>query len=583
VASAEPRNVDLTSHAFVRRLANLLRRRRRDRQLFRWQLARRSGGAFTSRQLHDLELGQADIDGVDLRALAALYDVDLSTIFPERMQLDIDLDAGTLRTAGVTTTFDPHDETSLLTSYLRLVRDLRDEKDQPTIDLRRDDIEVLASTLGLDAGIVIERLGALMGATATQRRAAVAAFVAGAVVIVLAGGATAATGPGGGHHAGSSTFGAHTDGAVSAAADDDTDRTTIDVAAPSSGPATTVPQTAASDAARPPQTDTSSDAATPVDEAPSSDQVAVSAPPQGPDTADPPEETEPSAPATDAPASDDVPADDTPTEAKPADEGPIDETSADDTPIDEGPTGEAPGDQEPDGDEAVVDGPADDEIGGETSNNEAPADETPTDEPPDDDTAADDQPDDDEPANEDAVARTVSWTKHNGSNDITVDEDSGQIVFSGSGERRATVDMDPIERGTFVLSGTQMTRGNGWGVIVHGGFDEQGRFEGYTVQLDPGLGDRLVVRHWGQGREHAPIASVRPSFDMRAVLDVTVEVDGAHLRVLVNGVEELHVASLHEAAAQASSPHTVRTSGVFGLRAWSTTDLTVSGTRLILP
>ena len=96
-----------------------------------------------------------------------------------------------LRVGGSTAVFDRHDSTSLLTSYLLLVRKLRKQRREPAVVLRSDDIVVLASYLGEPAAVVIERLGALMGATRTQRTAMVTLFASGALVIGLATAATA--------------------------------------------------------------------------------------------------------------------------------------------------------------------------------------------------------------------------------------------------------------------------------------------------------------------------------------------------------------------------------------------------------
>ena len=69
---------------------------------------------------------------------------------------------------------------------------MRDQQGAPTIQLRREDVEVLADFIGETGPTVIDRLGALMGATATQRRAMAGMFLAGAVVICLAGGTVTA-------------------------------------------------------------------------------------------------------------------------------------------------------------------------------------------------------------------------------------------------------------------------------------------------------------------------------------------------------------------------------------------------------
>jgi transcriptional regulator with XRE-family HTH domain len=183
--------IDITSAAFAARLANLLRQRRRELGTSIRRLARLSGGAFTPAQLKELEAGEGSMEGLDLLALASLYHVDLSVILPRRLPLIVDETVGRIATAGISSSFVAGDEDSLLTAYLRLVRELRSLERAPEITLRRGDVEALAAHLRKDGALVLDRLGQLMGASVTQRRSMVATFAAGAALIVLAGGAIA--------------------------------------------------------------------------------------------------------------------------------------------------------------------------------------------------------------------------------------------------------------------------------------------------------------------------------------------------------------------------------------------------------
>jgi hypothetical protein len=183
--------IDTTSPAFAARLANLLRQRRRELGTSARGLARRSGGAFTPAQLKELEAGEGSMEGLDLLVLASLYHVDLSVILPRRLPLIVDETVGRIATAGISSSFVAGDEDSLLTAYLRLVRELRSLERAPEITLRRGEVEALAAHLRQDGALVLDRLGQLMGASITQRRSMVAMFAAGAALIVLAGGAVA--------------------------------------------------------------------------------------------------------------------------------------------------------------------------------------------------------------------------------------------------------------------------------------------------------------------------------------------------------------------------------------------------------
>lgn len=143
------------------------------------------------RTLREVESGQADLRAVDLAALAALYRIDLAELLQERVPIRADLAAGTISTAGLVRSFTPGESDALLVAYLRLVRDLRDLQTAPSIALRRDDVETLATSLRWEVTTVLDRLGQLMGSTVIQRRSAVAMFLAGAALIVLSSAAVA--------------------------------------------------------------------------------------------------------------------------------------------------------------------------------------------------------------------------------------------------------------------------------------------------------------------------------------------------------------------------------------------------------
>ena len=183
--------IAFASEAFAKRLANLLSDQRDHTGRSVRSLARSSGGRFTAKQLRAIEAGETALSEPLAVDLSALYGVDLGEIVQERLPLVI-RPHGVVSTGGVSASFTPHDSTSLLVSYLRLVRRLRNAEEVPSITLRRDDVESLAAYLDLPGERVIERLAGLMGATRVQRRAMVAMFVAGAVVIGLVGTATAA-------------------------------------------------------------------------------------------------------------------------------------------------------------------------------------------------------------------------------------------------------------------------------------------------------------------------------------------------------------------------------------------------------
>lgn len=186
----EQDQIDIRSNTFAERLASLLVEQRRRSGRSRRSLAKASGGTFTAAHLKDLERGRLILTETIAGDVALLYGADLGSILPARLPLEIQ-PFGVISTGGAATSFTPGDRSSLLTSYLRLIRQLRGEHRPPAIVLRRSDIEVLAAFLDEPAEDVIDHLGGLMGATKVQRRAMAGMFVAGATVIGLAGSAAA--------------------------------------------------------------------------------------------------------------------------------------------------------------------------------------------------------------------------------------------------------------------------------------------------------------------------------------------------------------------------------------------------------
>jgi hypothetical protein len=178
--------VDITGEAFARRLGNLLAHHRRESGLSLGAVARRSNGRFNRRQLRRFEAALGQLDAVTASALAALYGADIESILPVRTDIAIDPGGGTISAGGVHAAYEAGDPRSLLETYLRLVRRLRDQERHEAVDLRREDIEGLAAYLGATGESVVEQLGALMGATRTQRRAMAGMFLAGALIITVA-------------------------------------------------------------------------------------------------------------------------------------------------------------------------------------------------------------------------------------------------------------------------------------------------------------------------------------------------------------------------------------------------------------
>jgi hypothetical protein len=176
---------DSPEGAVSRRVGNLMRQAREKAGTSTRRFAQLSAGRFSVRELRAFERGEAVLPDGIARELATLYGFDLDLAIYDRPVLAINPD-GEIATGGVSVLFTAGDVTSLLTAYLQLVRKLRGQEKPPTIDLRTDDIEVLARYTGATGADVVDRLGALMGATRAQRSAMVGLFATGAATIAFA-------------------------------------------------------------------------------------------------------------------------------------------------------------------------------------------------------------------------------------------------------------------------------------------------------------------------------------------------------------------------------------------------------------
>jgi transcriptional regulator with XRE-family HTH domain len=168
---------------FAVRLGLLLRETREARGQAREALS--DQGSLSPQELEALELGTVPLDDELIGEVAALYGADLGALVEPRRAIEIDI-LGWISMGSARARFDPLDDTSLLTAYLSLVRQVRRQQREPVVALRRDDIEVLAGFLCLPGERVVEQLATLMGVTQQRRRTMVAMFAAGAAVIGLA-------------------------------------------------------------------------------------------------------------------------------------------------------------------------------------------------------------------------------------------------------------------------------------------------------------------------------------------------------------------------------------------------------------
>ena len=182
---AEFESVDITSSAFQLRLANLLVATRTRQGQGVGAVAKASHGRFSKHDLKQFEAGERALDESTIDELATLYGCDLGVILP--LRLAVVVSANRVSAGGVHEEFDASKPDAMLAAYLALVRSLRRQKRAPVVDLRRDDIEVLAGFLQVPRETVVHRLATLMHASQTKRTAMVGVLATGAVVVGLVG------------------------------------------------------------------------------------------------------------------------------------------------------------------------------------------------------------------------------------------------------------------------------------------------------------------------------------------------------------------------------------------------------------
>lgn len=188
--TTEQRTGGIAPEVMARRAATMLVAARLQRGCSLRALARRSAGRFTRDQLRDLEAGVVVPDRATTEALAELYGCELDVLFTPRRPVVVE--HGRVTAGGRSEVVDGDDAAAVLSAYLRLVRALRRVPATSAVELRRDDLEVLAESLGRTPDVVLETLADLMGAARDERASALGLFHGGATVIGLVGTAVAA-------------------------------------------------------------------------------------------------------------------------------------------------------------------------------------------------------------------------------------------------------------------------------------------------------------------------------------------------------------------------------------------------------
>jgi hypothetical protein len=171
--------IETASPEYVRRLALRLRAARGWTP--RFVLARHSGGRFRAADLRAAEDGVLALDAEVVVSLARLYGVAAGELAPPRplsRGLTIRPD-GVVSAAGMSRSFVPGDEASLVEAYLAVTRALRAVGDDVDVDLRRDDVEVVARFLH-DSGARSSAVERVLAMSIAERRTIVGSVLAAA-------------------------------------------------------------------------------------------------------------------------------------------------------------------------------------------------------------------------------------------------------------------------------------------------------------------------------------------------------------------------------------------------------------------
>ena len=598
-AGAPDAVIDLTSPAFARRLAHVLAERRRQRGLSLRKLARQSDHAFTARDLHELEAARAELDEHRIESVVKLYGADIDEILRERVGLAI-RSTGVLSTSGLSAPFIPNDSTSLLLTYLKLIRQLRAQQQAPAIELRREDVEVLAEFIGETGSSIVDRLGALMGATMTQRRAMAGMFLAGAVVIGLAGGSVAAISTDGNGGTGG-TYGAGSVPSTALVILDEHGATVDD------GSVTTVPSVATVDIG--PVTTDEIAAATTVDA------IAVAPATTAPSTGEPGEPgdgypaasptadvetTIPDAAAATTPQL--APPTPTPTPSPTTGTGTGTGTAAGNPPVTTVPVDDAtttPTSPTPTPTPTPTTQPSDVGAGGSIFDQDVPTEanpippivvdagkDNPTGDPTDTgtdtgDVATGDQATDAPPVPlahpvdgtetaTDTATDVAAWQVLTG--DATTTD--GAAVRASGFARVQAVDTRLVD-GTIAIDAT-LINGPGFGVYVRSQFDDRSRVtSGWSVQVDTGWGKgALLVRRWSNDWEAHPVAVTDIAKErLYGSHTLVIDLAGDQLHARWNGAE-VHL-DLAEALRRLGDQWRTADGDQLALRTWGTTVLHV--------
>ena len=120
------------------------------------------GLAYDERWFEGIEAGRVPLDESTVRWLADLYDIDVDSLMPQRSQLIVDLEEGSIAIGENSNVLSMSSPEVVLAQYLALVYALRGMKVGAALKLRDLDLDVLSSALALRPRSVQSQLHGLM-------------------------------------------------------------------------------------------------------------------------------------------------------------------------------------------------------------------------------------------------------------------------------------------------------------------------------------------------------------------------------------------------------------------------------------
>jgi len=177
-------HIGAPSPMFVRQLGEKLSTQRKATRRPLWYLATRSEGRFDVATLRDAEAGLLPLDAANVAELAALYGLDVATVLPQRRDGVVIDPVGVITAGGRSMSFDPNDQTSLVSTYFSLIRSLRSTSRHEQLNLRQDDVGVIAKFPDAQ-GQGTNLLEAIVAVAEAQRRITVSSLIAGAASVGL--------------------------------------------------------------------------------------------------------------------------------------------------------------------------------------------------------------------------------------------------------------------------------------------------------------------------------------------------------------------------------------------------------------